>query len=176
MFRCLLRPAETIKPCSHVTPAFAFASVIVNGFYDNKWWCSHLTLTFSRMGHQRSRKKTQMQTLPRECTLSISFKRWYFPMGHGSWCLASHTKVLYPMVQQTDILDLCVWNSSWTIPLNGQKSVYLSKLLRTISNKIVKLFLKSVFELSLLWIDFLYVGQTFAEKNVHGTWRVPDIQ
>ena len=35
-----------------------FASTIQNGFFDNKWWCSHLMLVFSRIGQQGS-KKTQ---------------------------------------------------------------------------------------------------------------------
>ena len=43
-----------IKPCSHLTSAFAFLSNIMNGFYGNKWWVSYLTFCFWR---QRSKKK-----------------------------------------------------------------------------------------------------------------------
>ena len=45
-----------VKPCSHVTSAFAFSSNVKNGFYGNKLWCLPLTFAFSIIGWQRSKK------------------------------------------------------------------------------------------------------------------------
>ena len=72
-----------------------------------------------------------MQTC--ECTLSISFERWYCfpwvmdPDVQRFTCIQWYNKLTY--------WTFCVWNSSWTILHSGQKSVYLSKLLCAISKQ-----------------------------------------
>ena len=45
-----------LKPCSHLTSVYAFASKFRNGIYGNKWLRWYLTLTFSRTGRQWSKK------------------------------------------------------------------------------------------------------------------------
>ena len=51
--------------------AFALVSNFKNGFYCNKWWCSHLTFAISRIGQQRS-KKNENADVTCESTLTYS--------------------------------------------------------------------------------------------------------
>ena len=73
-----------IKPCSHVTSAFA--SNINNELCGNKWLCSHLTLG---MGWQRSKKNANA-----DVTCEQILRNWFKPiykfhcrlgLGHWEW-------------------------------------------------------------------------------------------
>ena len=49
----------SLKPCSQVTSGCAFASNFKNGFYGNKWGCSHSIYAFDG----NDQRKTQSQAL-----------------------------------------------------------------------------------------------------------------
>ena len=74
---------QALKPCSHITPAFAFASKVKNRVWSKKWWCSHLTFVFSRMGQQRSKKSIDIM-----CEWTSTLHQW--------WCKQLQRIVLSP--------------------------------------------------------------------------------
>ena len=78
-FGCCRR--RNVKPCSHLTPAFAFVSKIKNGFCDNKWWRSYLTFVFDGKDKKKANKKTKKPTrmhssrMHTACSLTVCHAR-----------------------------------------------------------------------------------------------------
>ena len=65
----------SFKPCSHVTFAFAFASIVKIGERVNKWWCSHLTFALPRTEWQRSKKNANS-----DVTCEWTFRNCFFSL------------------------------------------------------------------------------------------------
>ena len=50
-----LYETKSLKPCSHLTSAFAFTSSVTNGVYGYKLWCSHFDVCIFKNGTDTAR-------------------------------------------------------------------------------------------------------------------------